>query len=266
MFRFLQMSGRGSDGYPLDVHGAKLAAAAAGSDLDAGTIAGRRSRTRRAPRARAVVLRRAGQPRDHSRPPSSDGAQAARRRISCERGGAASTRFALTALAFSAGAVPPRAGARGRAQDADLRGARRQGPRARPLHAREGSDDASARHRLPAWRRLVGRHAHDRSGLPALLRAGRLRDGVDRVPAHARDHVPVERRGREDRRAVAASERRRASARSESDLSLGHVGGRSPGRRRGARAQGHVRRRGQPRPSRAPCSACSMRTVPRSST
>jgi hypothetical protein len=25
MFRFLQMSGRGSDGYPLDVHGAKLA-------------------------------------------------------------------------------------------------------------------------------------------------------------------------------------------------------------------------------------------------
>ena len=107
---------------------------------------------------------------------------------------------------------------------------------------------ASARHRVPARRRLVGRHAHDRPGLPALLRAGRIRDGVDRVPAHARDHVPVECRGREDGRAVAARERRRASARSESHLPLGHLRGRSPGGGRGARAEGHVRGRGQPHP------------------
>ena len=42
MFRALQMSGRGPDGYPLDVHAAEAAAAAAGSDLDEGRGGGAR--------------------------------------------------------------------------------------------------------------------------------------------------------------------------------------------------------------------------------
>ena len=62
--------------------------------------------------------------------------------------------------------------------------------------------------RVPARRRLERGHADDGPGFPALLRAGWLRDGVHRVPPDASDHVSCERRGREDRGALAARQRR----------------------------------------------------------
>ena len=93
---------------------------------------------------------------------------------------------------------------------------------------------------------MVGRHANDRSGLQALLRAGRVRDGVDRIPADAGDHVSRQRRGRAHRGALAEGERRRARARIRSHLPVGHVGGRASGGGCRAGAAGHVRRRRQP--------------------
>ena len=55
MFKALQMSGRGPDGYPLDVHGPNAAAAAAGSDLDQSSAA-RHSSDRAALLAHAQAL------------------------------------------------------------------------------------------------------------------------------------------------------------------------------------------------------------------
>ena len=210
MFRALQMSGRGPDGYPLDVHPAEAAAAAAGSRLDQRRgrrrwpIAPRCSRTRR----RSAACRSAARSRRScaARSRSSRGP-----RISFDRRCAADVcvrRCARGSLARRVSAVqerkPPESA------DADLRLARRRRSRARPVSARRADSPARAGDRVPARRRLVRRHANHRPGLQALLRAGRVRDGVDRIPAHAVGHVSRQRGGRPDRRPMAEGERRRA--------------------------------------------------------
>ena len=116
---------------------------------------------------------------------------------------AVSAAFARASLAARWCRTLRAAAGRGRDADADLRVARRRRSPAGSLPPPEARG-AAARHRVPARRRMERRHPDDRSGLQALLRAGRLRDGVDRVPADAGGHVPGQCRGREDRHPLAA--------------------------------------------------------------
>lgn len=142
---------------------------------------------------------------------------------------------------------------------ADLCLARRRGPRTRSVPSGQSHPPARAGHCLSARRRLGGRHAHDRAGLPPVLRAGRLRDGVNRVQAHAVDHVPRQCRGRAHGRALAEGQRRRTWTRRRSHLPVGHVGGRPPGGRRRSRAARHLRGHGQSRPDK--CRALRTRRL-----
>ena len=113
------------------------------------------------------------------------------------------------------------------------------------------------------------------AGLAAPARPGRISSATSRrtgsrwrrssTGSHHRT-FPGERRGRQDGGPVAEGERRRARTRSGPHLPLGHVSGRSSGRRRRARAARNVRGRGQSRASPAPCGACSTPTDRRVST
>ena len=120
--------------------------------------------------------------------------------------------------------------------------------------------------RVSARRRMVRRHADHGSGLQALLRAGRVRDGVDRISAHSRGHVSRQRRGRADGRPVAEGQRRRARARSRSHLPVGHVGGRASGRRRRPGAARDVRGPRQSELHEHACAASWTPTARRAST
>ncbi len=79
----------------------------------------------------------------------------------------------------------------------------------------------SAGDRVPPRGRVVRRNADHRSRLQALLRAGRVRDGVDRVPPHAVDHVSRQRRGRPHCCSMAEGERRCARAGSRTASACG---------------------------------------------
>ena len=130
--------------------------------------------------------------------------------------------------------------------DADLRDARRRRAPPRSLSPRATDSAADTSDRVSAWRRVVRRHEDDRTGLRSIFRPRRVRDGVDRVPAHAVDHVPRERGGRANGRPVAEGERRRARARCRTHLPVGHLGGWTPGRRRRPGAARDVRGHRQP--------------------
>ena len=228
MFRALQMSGRGPDGYPLDVHPPKLPlppqdpvwTKARRRDLP---IARRCSRMRR----RSAACRSAGR----SRPSCGARWRSSRvRRISFDRRLRDVYRRAFSARVAGvtvAAAVQETTAARD--ADADLRVARRRRSSARPLSAGQSHPPADTGDCVSARRRMVRRHADDGAGLQALLRAGRIRDGVDRVSPDAVDHVSRQRRGRPHRGAMAEGQRRHARARPRSHLPVGHIGRRPPG-------------------------------------
>ena len=186
MFRTLQMSGRGPDGYPLDVHGPTLPL----PPQDPVWIKGRRRRLRIERRCSRTRRRSAGS-RSAARSRRSCVARwrsSRGRRISFDRRsrrchGVRARRIARRGIPLSraTGAAEP--------------------PTMRTLTyaSRDGTDllldSVSAcpadsppdpGDRVSARRRMVRRHADDGSGLQALLRAGRVRDGVDRIPADSR--------------------------------------------------------------------------------
>ncbi len=148
----------------------------------------RRHRARRATGARAGALRRCRSAARSRRSCVARWRSSRRRRISCEGRVARCRLLWRCALAVgisrAAVAAPRRRRRSAIVRDADLR--RRATARIScSISIGRRAHGAPAGHRVPARRRLERRHSDDGPGLQALLRAGRFRDGVDRVPPDA---------------------------------------------------------------------------------
>ena len=170
------MSGRGPDGYPLDVHGPTLPLPPQDPVWIKGAASPLADRAALA-RACAGALRRADQPRDHAGAAPRARTQAAARGFYLTR--CASDASVLAALLAASVRRSASAGGR-RNADADLRVARRHRSPARSRIC----PPQPIRRPVPVIVFLHGEGGRaapdDRSRLQSLLRARRVRDGVDR--------------------------------------------------------------------------------------
>ena len=178
------MSGRGPDGYPLDVHPAKLPLPpqdpvwikpAASALADRAALLAHAQAICGVPIAVRSLRSLPARLRSSHVP-----------RISCDRRRRIDVEPACGRPCRDRADRDPPAESAG-SSDADLCLARRRRPRARSVCAGRTDSVALASDRVPAWRRLVRRHPNHGSGFQTLLRAGRVRDGVDRyrlTPSH----------------------------------------------------------------------------------